>query len=210
MSLTEGLHITEIVILVITLGFIIWTLREVLKHSEYLRKQVFGEVFDQAQISDLRFYLPARRDYIVQGFEQEQQEDEESDCKNIQIPIGQKRELHIKWKIAKSQTLRSFTVGFRIPEGQSALFEDNPELIERTSAFVKKPISVLPREEYIDWHEVYHCEYGHARRLSKDEDFVVSLIVRGRKEGKYFLDVHIQVSEAPNPFEGELEVKVIS
>ena len=104
--------------------------------------------------------------------------------------------------MSESQTLRSFVIEF---DGE---FKSKPQIVAITRAFVKTEISSLPREEYIDYHGNYHCEYGHARRLPKGETFVSSLKVRGTKGGKYALTATIFVAEAPHPYKGTLHVTV--
>ncbi|MBI2851140.1 MAG: hypothetical protein HYX80_08905 [Chloroflexi bacterium] len=191
--------IVSLVILVATLVYIIVTLRKVSEHAELLRKQVFGEVYEQAQISDVQFYLPEKVKHSVEGFDQK--EDVETIMDNcVTIPVGHERELHVRWRMAESQTLRSFVIGF---DGE---FKSKPRIVNKTNAFVKTPISTLPREEYIDYHGNYHCEYGFARRLPKCETFVSSIKVKGIQKGNYGLNVEIFVSEAPNPYKGTLQV----
>jgi hypothetical protein len=175
------------------------TLFKVIKQTELVRKQVFGEVYDHAQIRDLQFYLPEKQKHPVEGFRQK--EDSEITIGNsISITVDEERELHIQWWMAESQTLRNFIVGF------GGDFKNKPKIVRSIRAFAKKEFSALPREEYIDWHGNYHCEYGHARRLPKDECFVTALKVEGTQKGKYILTIEIFVAEAPHPFEGQLEV----
>ncbi len=200
MSVEVKIGIAQLVVLVITLVYILVTLRHTKKQTDYLRKYVFGELYDYAQIKDLQFYLPEKEKHVVEGFEQK--EDKDTIIGNsITVPASYERELHIRWKMAESQTLRSFTIGF---DGE---FKSKPKIIDRITAFVKRELSLLPREEYIDYHGNYHCEYGHARRLPKDETFVTSLKVKGEQGGKYVLSVEIFVFEAPHPYKGQLEVK---
>ena len=45
--------------------------------TELLRKQIFGEVYEKAQIRDLRFYLPEKRKHPVASFESLQEEKKE-------------------------------------------------------------------------------------------------------------------------------------
>ncbi len=189
-----------LIVAIITLAIVSWQTR-------LLRKQIFGEVYDQAQIKDLEFYLPPKQKYTVEGFDQK--EDAEIPLgQSISIPVGCERELHIRWRMAESQTLRSFVIGFlEEHEGQRFGFKSKPEIVDRIKAFVKKDYNWLPHEEYIDWHGSYHCEYGHARRLPKDECFVSALKVKGKQKGKYVLNVEIAVTEAPHPFKGNLEVQ---
>ncbi len=201
------MNAAAIIISVVALLVAVITLFKVSKQTELLTKQVFGELYDRAQISDLEFYLPEKQKHAVEGFEQK----EDAPIflgKAISIPVGVERELHIRWRMAESQTLRGFVIGFYDKrEGQSFGFKSKPETIDRTRAFVKKPYNSLPREEYIDYHGFYHCEYGHARRLPKNEYFVTSLKVKGKQEGKYLLNVEISVTEAPHPFKEDLEVE---
>jgi hypothetical protein len=201
------MDIAAIIISSIVLLVAIITLIKVSNQTELLRKQVFGELYNQAQINDLQFYLPEKQKHVVEGFEQK--EDAEVLLgKYISIPLGSERELHVRWKMLESQTLRSFTVGFHDKgSGQSYSFKNKPEITDIIGAFIKKPQNLLPREEYIDWHGFYHCEYGHTRRFSKNDYFVSSLKVKGRQKGKYTLNVEIHVVEAPSPFIADLEVE---
>ena len=193
------IEMSAIIISGIALVVALITLVKVSKQTELLRRQVFGEVYNHAQIKDLQFYLPEKQKHPVEGFEQK--EDSEIIVGNsLTIPVGEERELHIRWWMAESQTLRTFIIGF----GDN--FKNKPEVIEGIRAFVKRKYSDLPREEYIDWHGNYHCEYGYVRRLPKDECFVSALKVKGVKKGKYILTVEISVAEAPHPFRGHLEV----
>lgn len=195
----SGIEMSAIIISAIAVIVALITLFKVSKQTELIREQVFGELYDRAQIKELQFYLPEKEKHLVEGFEQ--REDSETIIGNsITIPVNYERELHIRWKMAESQTLRSFTIGF---DGK---FKNKPRIVDRTRAFVKREYSALPREEYIDYHGNYHCEYGHVRRLPKDETFVSSLKVKGVQMGQYNLTVEIFVAEAPHPFKGVLKV----
>ena len=109
--------------------------------------------------------------------------------------------------MAESQTLRSFNIEFPDKSGGKEFgFKNKPKIVDRKMAFVKKGYSLLPREEYLNWHGGYRCEYGHVRRLPKGEWFVTALRVKGEQEGNYVLAVEISVAEASHPFRGNLEV----
>ena len=194
-----GFLLISLVVLVTTLWYVVITFGHVTKHAELLRKQVFGEVYEQAQISDVQFYLPEKQKHPVEGFEQKE-DDETIIGTSVTIPVDYERELHIRWRMAESQTVRSFDIGF------NGEFESKPRIVARTRAFLKSEISTLPREEYIDYHGNYHCEYGHARRLPNDETFVSSLKVKGVQRGEYVLTVSIFVAEAPHAYNGTLQV----
>lgn len=174
----EMLNIVTIAIAMIALIIAIITLVKVVKQTEYVRKQVFGEVYEQAQIKGLQFHLPERQKHITEGFEQKEDDITELG-KTIILPTNCERELHLLWNMVESQTLRNFNVGF------GGNFRDKPVIIDRTRAFMKKQIEKLPREEYIDWHGTYHCEFGYIRRLPKGEDFVCSVIAKTNDSGEY-------------------------
>ncbi len=175
------MNIAPIIISSVALLIAIITLCKVSRQTELLRKQVFGELYDQAQIGDLQFYLPEKQKHVVEGFKQK--EDTETYLgKSISIPVGYERELHVRWKMTESQTLQRFIMGFHDKHDERSFgFKNKPEIVNRLRAFIKKPYSLLPREEYIDYHGFYHCEYGHARRLLKNDCFVSSIKVQGKQ-----------------------------
>jgi len=192
----------------------IFTLRKMSRQTELLRgqtdllrRQVFGQVYEEARINCLEFYLPEKQKHAVDGFEQK--EDSEITLGNsISIPVGCERELHVRWWMAESQTLRSFSIGFLDRDGGKDYgFQNKPRIIERVTPFVKREYAFLAREEYIDWHGNYYCEFGHARRLPKGECFVCAVRVKGEKTGEYVLAVEISVAEAPHAFTGKLTLK---
>jgi hypothetical protein len=173
------------------------TLIYVGRQTSLLRKQLRGEVYTQARVSDLCFYLPDVRKHKVKGFKQDK---EESLGSYIAIPVGLERELHIKWTMAECQTLTGYTVGFASNSGSQ------PQLLGNTYAFVTERIQGVTRDEFIDWHGNYHCEYMHRRRFPKGEDFVTAFRVKGITEGSYLLRVSVRVDDAPREFNGDLKL----
>ena len=167
--------------------------------SEFLRKQLFGEVYDEARVNNLQFLLPAKRQRDVEGFKQKDEE-EISLGEYIAIPVGLEHELHICWEMSESQTLRGYRVGF---EGD---YRSKPEILGIAPGFAKKIFQVSITEEYIDWNGDFHREYARQLRCPKGSYHYVSLAVKGMTEGKYSLRVRVRVDEAPKPFEGEIIV----
>jgi hypothetical protein len=171
--------------------------------TDLLRKRVFGELYSEAQIDHLCFILPEECKHRVVGFKQK--ENEEIDLGSyVAIPTGLERELHIRWQMSESQNIRGYSIGF---QGD---FRSKPLILGITRAFAKKRFQEFTREEYVDWHGDFHCEYTHHRRLPKDEHFVVAIKVRGFVEGSYNLRVAIAVEEAPKAWEGKLQVDCIN
>lgn len=69
--------------------------------AELLRKQLFGEVYDEARVKDLHFLLPRKRQRGVKSFRQKDEE-ETSLGDYIAIPIGLEQELHICWEMSET------------------------------------------------------------------------------------------------------------
>ena len=94
------MNLAPIIISSIVLLVAVITLFKVSKQTELLRKQVFGELYDKAQIKDLEFYLPEKQKHVVEGFEQK--EDAEIYLgKSVSISVGYERELHIRWNVRR-------------------------------------------------------------------------------------------------------------
>lgn len=193
--------VVGVIVAAFALCYAIENLKKFREQTEYVRKQVFGEVFDEAQVKDLHFFLPEKRKHEVEGFEQNENQ-QINLGQAVTIPLGSERELHIGWTMAKGQTLRGYSLGF----GEE--YNSKPEILRIRRAFVKKSFQKFTREEYIDWHGDFHCEYAHKRRLPENEPFVTAVRVIGRVAGDYKLQVSVIVDEAPKPFRGELTVTV--
>lgn len=187
--------VIAVIISVSTLAIVGWQTR-------LIKKQIFGELYKRAQIKDLCFILPEYWKHHIVGFKQSN-EDQIILGKYMAVPVGLERELHIRWQMAKSQTLRGYIVGFR------NITQDTPKIIETVRLFPKKTFQEFTREQYIDWHGDFHCEYAHPRRLFKDEYFLTTIRVKGMVAGKYTMVVVVQVNESPEAFEGDLTVECI-
>ncbi|HEX75030.1 MAG TPA: hypothetical protein G4O12_00450 [Dehalococcoidia bacterium] len=171
--------------------------------TELLRKQLLGEVYDEARVKHLQFLLPAKRQREIEGFKQKDEE-ETSSGKYIAIPVGSERELHICWEMAETQTLRGYRVRF---EGN---YRSKPEILGVEHAFTKKIFEAYGSDEYIDWNGDFHREYARQLRCPKGSYHYVTLRVRGVVEGRYSLHVRVRVDEAPKPFEGKLAVDCLT
>lgn len=174
--------------------------RDLSSQTELLRKQVFGDLYDAAQVTDLRFVLPAKWKYQVRGFNQ--QDEEQSLGDYVAIPVDRDTELHILWQWAENQTMIGFNIGFKDSTPSS------PEILRRVLAFQKQPLQEFTREEYIDWHGWFHTEYAHLRRFAKGDYFATAIEVNGKVKGKYTLCLEVKVHEAPN-YVGELTVECL-
>jgi len=192
--------VTAVILAAFALWYAIRNLKKLREQTEYLRRQIFGELYDNAQVENLRFFLPEKRKHRVKGFKQI--EDKEIDLgQTVTIPLGLERELHIHWQMAEAQTLRGYNLGFKGDYGSK------PIILGIRRAFIKTLFQEFVREEYVDWHGDFHCEYAHHRRLLKDENFVAAIRVIGVLEGDYQLRVSVAVDEAPKRFEGYLTVR---
>jgi len=193
----------ELLMLIITLGMLAF----VIYQTNLLRKQIFGEVYPEAQIRDLEFYLPERRKHSVDYFSQQQKEDKEVSLgEEIKIQKGKEIELLVRFWLDAPQTLRIISFGFLDELGEK--YGGHPVVVKNTRAFVKKEIFPFPRHESIDWHDHYTIEYLNPRRITKDECMVISFIVKGDKEGEFPIAFHIHTDEAKEPYRGILWVSV--
>jgi len=179
------------------------TQTEALSHqAELLRKQLFGEVYDEARVNGLQFLLPAKHQREVEGF---RQKDEHEISLNgyVAIPVGVERELHICWEMAESQTLRGYRLRF---EGD---YRRKPQILGMESSFAKRVFQASAAEEYIDWNGDFHREYVRELRCPKGSYHYVAIRVKGNTKGKYSLRVRVRVDEAPKPFEENLTVECL-
>lgn len=180
------------------------------KQTELLRRQLFGEVYEEARIRDLRFFLPDKRKHPVAGFEGIQKEKEEVNLgKEVKVTQGRETELHVQFWMDDPQKLRAISWGF-IDNFKGKECLDHPEVLRLQRAFVVEKTSQFEREIYKDWHGRWHMEFPFSRFLPKDEVYVLCFIVKGDKDGKFPLAVNIRTEEAMNPFREELWVEVVS
>ena len=193
LNMVEKVEITLLIITLIMLYFVI-------HQTKLIKKQIFGEVYPEAKIRNLEFYLPERRKHSVDYFSQEQKEDEEVSLgKEIKIQKGKEIELHVRFWLDAPQTLRIISFGF-LDKSEEKNYAEHPIVVKNTRAFVKKEILQFPRCESIDWHNHYTIEYINPRRMTKNELMVVSFIVKGVKEGKFPIAFHIHTEEAKEPY----------
>ena len=202
--LNPGAHDFTLVMLFITIIMLLFVIHQ----TNLLRKQIFGEVYPEARIKNLEFYLPERRKYKVAYFTRKQKEDKEvSFGEEIKILKGKEVELLVRFWLDAPQTLRIISFGF-LDESEGKNYDRHPIVVKNTRAFLKKEVSPLPRYESIDWHDHYTIEYLNPRRITKGECMVISFIVKGDKEGKFPIAFHIHTDEAKEPYRGKLWVSV--
>lgn len=168
--------------------------------TELLRKQVFGQLYDVAQVADLCFIVPAEWKRKVRGF---RQNNNELNIGNyVAIPVGQEIELHVRWRWAEDHSMIGYNIGFKDSN------PNTPELLGKVRAFQKQSFQEFTREEYIDYHGWFHTEYAHLRRVAKNDFFVTAINVKGKVKGKYTLCLEVKVHEDPN-YSGELIVECL-
>ena len=68
--------------------------------TELLRKQLHGEVYDEAKVKDLHFLLPAKCQHEVEGFEQKDEEEISLDVLSLRGEVA----VMFRRMIAKLQT----------------------------------------------------------------------------------------------------------
>ena len=178
--------------------------------TELLRKQVFGEVYDEAKIRNLQFYLPERRKRCVTGFESIQEEKEEVELgKKVEVANGSEVEIHVQFWMDAPQKLRSISWGF--PDTfNGEEYTNHPTIGRLQRAFKVKETSRFEREIYMDWHGHWHMEFPFSRFLPKDECYVLCFIVKTNSSGKFPLAFNIRTEEAQNPYRENLWVEVVS
>ena len=169
------------------------------KQTDFMRKQLFGEVYEEARVSDLHFLLPSKCQHEVEGFKQ-REEEETLLGEYIAIPVDSERELHIGWEMVESQTLRGYKVGF---EGNHRV---KPTIVGVEQPFYKTVFQASVSEEYIDWNGDFHREFVRQLRVPSHSYHYIALTVKGMANGKHILHVRVRVDEAPKPFEGKLTV----
>ena len=195
----------------ITIGLFIltfFTLLYVAYQTHLLRRQIFGEVYQEAKIRNLEFFLPQRRKCEVKYFTDKQKEKDEFRVgEEIKILKGEEIELFVRFWLDAPQTLRIISFGFLDGSGDTN-YEGHPIVLENTKRFLKKEISPLPRAESIDWHGQYSIEYLNPRRMPKGHWMVISFFVKGDKEGKFPISFDICTDEAKRPYNKILWVNV--
>jgi len=177
-------------------------IEKVATQADLLRRRVYGELYDEARVEDLHFFLPARRNHEVKGFKQKDEEDTILG-KYIAIPVGMEVELHLEWQMGESQTLRGYSLLFGGDRSSKS------EILGVEVPLIKTRFQEFPREEYVDYVGRFQCEYAHQRRMPKGVYFNSSPRVRGVAEGSYPLYVSVAVDEAPQMFEGTLTVDCV-
>jgi len=178
--------------------------------TELLRKQIFGEIYEEARIRGLEFFLPEKKKHPVHEFESLQQEKQELSLgKTVRIGKGREIELHARFWMDAPQKLRAISWGF-VDNLVGKNYEGHPEVLKLQRAFVVEKTSQFEREIYKDWHGHWRMEFPFSRFLPKDEVYVLCFIVKGDDEGKFPLAVNIRTEEAKNPFREELWIEVLS
>lgn len=215
--MNTALAIAAIASALIALATLIWAIiigrkqiNKIAHQTELLRKQIFSEVYEEAQIRDLRFFLPERRKHQVSGFDSLQEDKKEVDIgKEIEIKKDSETELHVKFLMDAPQRLRAISWGFS-DKLNSEEYENHPTITRLKRAFVVQKTSQFEREIYMDWHKHWHMEFPFSRFLPKDETFALCFIVRSYSKGKFPLVFNIRTEEAKKPYKDTTWVKVVS
>lgn len=171
--------------------------------TDLLRKQLLGEVYEQAQVRDLEFFLPAKAQRPIAVFDGIQKEDGEVILgKEVKISKRWVTELHVRFLLDAQQKLRQVCWGF------SNGGKERPAILEYRSPFVAKAVRQFDREIYQDWHGHWHMEFPFPRFLPKDFCFVLSFTVKGDSNGRFPLEFEIITDEGKEPFRGTLSVEI--
>ena len=176
---------------------------------DLLRKQVFGEVYEKAQIKNLQFYLPTRRKRPIKEFADMQKEMEEVELgKEVQIRKGEMIELHVQFWMCAPQSLRFVSWGF-LDKFEDKSYPQHPVIEDYIRAYPEKIISELPREIYRDWHGHWHIEFGYFRFIPKDQCFLLCFTVIGHMNGKFPLGFWVSTAEAKHEYDEVLWIEVL-
>lgn len=168
--------------------------------ADLIRKQVFSELYDRAQVTDLCFIIPEGWKHPMNNFIQTDKEQKLG--KYVAIPLGVEVELHIRWRWAASQTMIGYSVGFK------DVTTNSPKISETLSPFQQETYEEFTRERYRDWHGWLHTEYAHLRRFTNNDYFLTTIKVKGDSIGKHILQLEVRVHEAPN-YVGTLTLECI-
>lgn len=208
-----ALAVAAIVVTSLTLAYVVWNgerqskqtnaqLKTLSEQTDLLKKQLVGDVYEQAQIRDLQFFLPAKAKRPIAVFEKVQKENEEIFLgKEIKISKRWETELHVRFTLAAPQKLRGIRWGF--PDGTG-----HPKMLEYRKAFEIETVSQFDREIYKDWHGDWHMEFPFSRFLPKDFCYVLSFTVKGEANGKFPMEFEISADEGKSPFKETLWVEV--
>lgn len=215
--MNTALAIAAIASALIALATLIYAIRsgrkqinKIAEQTELLRKQIFGEIYETAQIRDLRFYLPEKRKHPVQGFEHLQEEKKEVNLgKEVEIRENNKTELHVQFWMDAPQRLRAIRWGF-IDNPSNDETKEYPTIPRLRRAFVVEKTSEFEREIYKDWHGHWHMEFPFSRFTPKDEVFVLCFAVQSKSNGRFPLEVSIRTEEAKKTYTETIWVKVVS
>lgn len=176
--------------------------------TELLRKQVFGEVYETAQIKDVMFFLPEKRKRVVAGFEHQQIDNEEVAIGNkVKIGLGSDTELHFKFTLAAPQRLRNISCGF-LDRFEEKNYYAHPSITEYRRPFTIEEFGPPERKVYRDWHGFWHIEFLYPRFLAKDDCFVVCFALTATNAGEFPFHLEITTEEARSPFKEVLWVQV--
>lgn len=211
------MDILPVVAVLVAIGTLIYAIisgrkqiEKLATQTELLRKQIFGEVYDEAQIKNLQFFLPEKRKFPAMGFEDVQNENEETRLgKEAKVHKGKETDLHVQFLIDAPQRFRFISWGFSdmfdgIP------YKDHPTITKYKRAFIVEELSHFVREITKDWHGNWRMEYPFPRFLPRGECFVICFTIIGDTVGKFPLTFEISSEEAPEPFVGTLWVEIVS
>jgi hypothetical protein len=193
---------------VLTLACAIWSIRRLSEQTDLLRKQIFGEVYETAQIKSLQFFLPAKANRPIAVFEEIQKEDEEVVLgQEIKISRRWETELHVQFWMDAPQRLRLISWGFPASVGEDQ-YPDRPNIMEYRRPFASEITSRFEREVYQDWHGYWHIEFPFPRLLPKEYCLTICFTIKGDRPGKFPLEFEITTDEAKGPHKECLWIEV--
>lgn len=178
--------------------------------TELLRKQIFGEVYENSQIKDAQFFLPEKRKCIAEGFEEEQKDDEEiAKGKQVIIKQGKDADLNIKFTMEAPQRLRCITCGF-LDKYEGSNYLAHPKMVEYKRPFTIQEFGPPERKVYCDWSGFWHIEFFYPRFFAKDDCFVLCFALKAEGVGKFPFHIEITTEEARGPHKEVMWVEVAS
>ncbi len=170
------------------------------KQLDLLRKQVFGELYNKAQVDTLTFILPEEWKCKHNVFRQTDEEINYGD--RISLPVGVDCVLYIRWRWAASHNFVAYDIGIKEP------MPDSPKISSLSSSFAQQIAETPANQIYQDWHGAWHIEFSNPRKMSKGDYFIAPITIRACKSGSSTIFIEIRVAEAPNYF-GELAIECI-
>ena len=195
-------------IAVVILVCLIWSIRWLSEQIESWRNQIFGEVYEEAQIKSLQFFLPAKSNRPIGVFEEIQKEDEDIVLgQELAISKRWETELHVQFLMDAPQRLRLVRWGFPGKTNEDT-YPSRPAIKEYRKPFDTETINQFEREAYRDWNGYWHIEFPFSKFLPEEYCFTICFTIKGDGIGRFPLEFEIAADKAERPYKEYLWIEI--